>query len=237
MTKLPVSGNFKITCEFNKKGSTWKAGRHTGVDIVSNDKIVYGTGRGVVTQTGYDKSYGKFVVVKINDFFHWFCHLSRVYVQKGEQISYATKIGFMGRTGNASGIHLHWEIRKACNCYNEVINPCDYAEIPNKIGNYDSYEYEIKFSYTPKKTDYLIGEKVLVKALDCGSRRQIGIVNQVMVEVPYLQTQIWVNENDFINNKLVCTIFWIENDILSVDISGYFQFSINHKEVEKICQK
>lgn len=42
MTELPLNGNFKVTCEFGRKGK-WKAGYHTGIDLVSDNKIVYPT--------------------------------------------------------------------------------------------------------------------------------------------------------------------------------------------------
>ena len=39
MTNLPVSGIFRITNCFGTKNSRYKAGYHTGVDIVSEDNL------------------------------------------------------------------------------------------------------------------------------------------------------------------------------------------------------
>lgn len=50
----------------------------------------------------------------------------------------------MGSTGNSTGTHLHFEIRKECNCYGKVENPADYMGIPNKVGSYDTANYQIK---------------------------------------------------------------------------------------------
>lgn len=45
-----------------KKGN-WVCGWHTGIDLVGNEKI-YSSCNGEVVRTGYDKSYGNFIVIK-----------------------------------------------------------------------------------------------------------------------------------------------------------------------------
>ena len=79
MTNLPVSGFFRVTCEFGRKNTNklkWAAGFHTGIDIVSDNRKVYSTCNGNVFQCGYDNAYGNFIVIRDfkTDNFHWFCH-------------------------------------------------------------------------------------------------------------------------------------------------------------------
>ncbi len=142
-TNIPLTGEFRVTCEYKRKGN-WAAGFHTGIDLVG-DKKIYSSCDGEVVRTGYDKSYGNYIVVK-NDAdgcYHWFCHLSKISTGTGKKVSRTTIIGIMGSTGNSTGKHLHFEIRNVSNKYGDVIDPADYMGISNKVGTYNSANYQI----------------------------------------------------------------------------------------------
>lgn len=142
-TNIPLTGAFRVTCEYKRKGN-WAAGWHTGIDLVGDEKI-YSSCNGEVTKTGWDKSYGNYIVVK-NDAdgkYHWFCHLSKISVGAGDRVTRTTVIGIMGATGNATGKHLHFEIRNASNKYADNSNPADYMGIPNKVGSYNTSNYQL----------------------------------------------------------------------------------------------
>lgn len=144
MTNLPLTGIFNVTCEYGRKGN-WAKGSHTGIDLTCNNDKIYASCDGVVTKTGYDKSYGNYIVIKnsIDNTYHWFCHLSRILVKNGN-VNRKTIIGIMGSTGNSTGKHLHFEIRKASNKYGDDINPCYWLGIENKVQrNLDSKNYQI----------------------------------------------------------------------------------------------
>lgn len=145
-TNIPLTGDFRVTCEFKRKGN-WAAGWHTGIDLVGNEKI-HSSCNGTVTRTGWDNSYGNFIVVKNNadGRYHWFCHLAKIGVSKGQSVSRTSVIGIMGSTGNSTGKHLHFEIRNKSNKYADNSNPADYMGIPNKVGSYDSNNYKINNS-------------------------------------------------------------------------------------------
>ena len=141
-TNIPLTGDFRVTCEYKRKGS-WAAGWHTGIDLVGDDTI-YGTCDGVVSKIGTDKSYGTYIIVKASDGkYHWFCHLSKVTCKLGDKISRTTKIGVMGATGNVTGKHLHFEIRNSSNKYADNSDPAAYMGIPNKVGSYNTSNYQI----------------------------------------------------------------------------------------------
>lgn len=142
-TRIPLTGGFGVTCEYKKKGN-WACGWHTGIDLVGNEKI-YSSCNGEVVRTGYDKSYGNFIVIKdsTSGKYHWFCHLFKLFIGKGKKVTTTSIIGIMGSTGNSTGKHLHFEIRNASNQYADNSNPAEYMGIPNKIGTYDSANYQI----------------------------------------------------------------------------------------------
>lgn len=143
-TNIPLTGNFRVTCEYKRKGN-WSAGWHTGIDMVCDNDTIYGTCDGTVTKIGWDKSYGNYITVRAPDGkYHWFCHLSSVTCNEGQKISRTTKIGVMGSSGNSTGKHLHFEIRNSSNKYSDNSDPADYMGIPNAVGSYNSDNYQIK---------------------------------------------------------------------------------------------
>lgn len=143
-TNIPLMGKFKVTCIYHKKGNNWSAGWHTGIDLIGSDNI-YSSCNGQVVRTGFDTSYGNFIVVKNNEDgkYHWFCHLSKIYKKTGQEVLRTTVIGKMGATGNVTGKHLHFEIRNASNKYNDNSNPAAYMGIPNKVGWYNYSNFKI----------------------------------------------------------------------------------------------
>lgn len=151
-TNIPLTGTFRVTCEYKRKGN-WAAGWHTGIDLVCDNDIIYGTCDGTVTKIGWDNSYGNYITVKAPDGkFHWFCHLSKITCTEGQKISRTTQIGVMGNTGNSTGKHLHFEIRNSSNKYADNSNPADYMRIPNVVGSYDSNNYQIANSTSNPNT-------------------------------------------------------------------------------------
>ena len=220
MTNLPVSGNFKVTCVYHKKGD-WAAGHHTGIDIVSYNRLVYGTCNGVVHRVGFDKSYGNYIVVynESDDTYHWFCHLASYKVKVGDKVNRTRVIGVMGSTGNSSGVHLHYEIRLSCNKYDMTSNPATYMGIPNRVGFYNSINYSID----KKKSE--VGDKVAIHCLDTGAKHDAMGTSLIQVEsdVPYVGTvvkQIWVYDStlNYDKSKVYATICHDSGDRFIVEL-------------------
>lgn len=148
-TKLPFSGDFKVTCVYGKKGNAWASGVHQGIDLVGlTNKKVYAICNGVVERAGYDKGgFGNYVRIKENGTENriYLAHLSKIYVKVGQKVSYTTVVGLMGSTGNSTGEHTHVEIREFRNGVAvRKINPAPYMGIPNKVGTYNSNNFQIK---------------------------------------------------------------------------------------------
>jgi murein DD-endopeptidase MepM/ murein hydrolase activator NlpD len=88
-------------------------GSHKGVDLtapVGTD--VYATLDGEVVAVGRHRQYGNFVVIDHgNGVSTLYAHHKANYVLEGDIVRRGQKIAEVGRTGNATGPHLHFELR------------------------------------------------------------------------------------------------------------------------------
>lgn len=86
---------------------------HEGIDITAPEGTpVYAAHDGRVVFSGVKfRGYGKMVVVKADTLLTVYAHNSRILVDKGDYVRRGQQIAAVGSTGNASGAHLHYEIR------------------------------------------------------------------------------------------------------------------------------
>ncbi len=145
MTNLPVTGAFRVTCEYLRKGSRWASGYHKGIDLTCSNRNVYCTCDGTVKTVGWDPDgWGRYVRVDNGKGrIHIFCHLVKdsVKVKVGDTVNRTTILGTMGTTGKSTGVHLHFQIEDA---NRKVYDPTEWLGIPNKVGSYNSEDYQIK---------------------------------------------------------------------------------------------
>lgn len=93
---------------------------HAGIDIAANEGTVFiAAMEGKVTLVSSQSGYGNHLYIENNDVTTIYAHCKTIYVKEGDMISQGQKIGEVGQTGNATGPHLHFEVRKA----NRVVNP------------------------------------------------------------------------------------------------------------------
>ncbi len=95
----------------------WRNGRmHNGIDIWNEKRtnsVIRASLGGRVIKAGYSSGYGNLVVVDHgNGWVTYYAHLSRITVSKGQVVSKGQSLGYMGQTGNATGVHLHFEVRR-----------------------------------------------------------------------------------------------------------------------------
>jgi hypothetical protein len=105
----PLSG--KITSRF---GDSRPGGRkHLGLDIGAASGTRVGAGRaGTVSFSGWASGYGNVVYLDHDGGEQSrYAHLSRISVSRGERVERGQVAGYVGATGNATGPHLHFEIR------------------------------------------------------------------------------------------------------------------------------
>jgi murein DD-endopeptidase MepM/ murein hydrolase activator NlpD len=88
---------------------------HLGVDLAApKGTKILAAHDGVVIYTGRDfKGYGKMVMIEgAQGWATLYAHFSSIEVKEGQVVKQGDPIGGMGRTGRATGVHLHFEIRK-----------------------------------------------------------------------------------------------------------------------------
>jgi lipoprotein NlpD len=92
----------------------WHPDFHDGVDI----PVPVGTGvtamkAGTVTFAGEQRGYGMVIVIQHGASVRTlYAHLSRINVQAGQHVETRQLIGLSGKSGNATGAHLHFEIQR-----------------------------------------------------------------------------------------------------------------------------
>jgi murein DD-endopeptidase MepM/ murein hydrolase activator NlpD len=87
---------------------------HSGIDLLAaTGTPVRAAGAGTVTFAGWNPGgYGNLVVIDhANGVSSWYAHLSRIDVTSGAAVTTATQVAQVGATGNATGPHLHFEVR------------------------------------------------------------------------------------------------------------------------------
>ncbi|MFL6698618.1 MAG: peptidoglycan DD-metalloendopeptidase family protein [Vitreoscilla sp.] len=91
----------------------WK--RHEGVDYgAPTGTPVHVVGDGVVSFAGQQNGYGNVIQVQHSgNRMTVYAHLSKIDVRRGDHVSQGDHIGDVGRTGWATGPHLHFEFRVA----------------------------------------------------------------------------------------------------------------------------
>ena len=87
---------------------------HLGTDYAApTGARAWATARGRVVHAGWKGSYGKMVEIEhANGYRTRYAHLSRVAVKRGQRVEQQQVIGRVGKTGRATGAHLHYELIK-----------------------------------------------------------------------------------------------------------------------------
>jgi murein DD-endopeptidase MepM/ murein hydrolase activator NlpD len=87
---------------------------HQGVDYAAPAGTpVWSVGDGVVTQAGWSGGCGMTVAVRHrNGLESMYCHLSRIDVAAGSRVAQKQVVGAVGKTGLATGPHLHFAVRQ-----------------------------------------------------------------------------------------------------------------------------
>ncbi len=133
---ITVGSSWMVPCSYKKltspfgfrdTGIAGASSYHQGVDLSANSGTpIYASRGGTVTVSTYSGSAGHYVTINHGDgFSSIYMHMSSRAVSSGQQVSQGQVIGYVGKSGVASGYHLHFGI-----AYNGAWqNPCSYVSL------------------------------------------------------------------------------------------------------------
>lgn len=129
--------------------------RHFGTDFAApTGTKILAAASGIVVSSGYSKGYGKFVLLKHkNGFKTLYGHMSNFAknIKKYAKINSGDIIGYVGKTGMATGPHLHFEIIKNGIKINpekaKILSTCFFVP---KVEMNDFYNYKKKINHIIK---------------------------------------------------------------------------------------
>ena len=119
-----------ITSEYGvQRKLSWynKTKIHYGIDLAANTGTpIYAPANGVVeTVFNMNRTCGNGIIIRHpSGYATQYCHLSRVSVSRGESVASGCLIGYTGNTGQSTGPHLHYAVKKD----GYAINPKNFIE-------------------------------------------------------------------------------------------------------------
>ena len=132
---MPIENFIKVTSKFGiREGHGVVSTNHTGIDLCGNlGSRVMAVKDGEVTHSGWQDGYGNCVEIKHideqeNSFYTFYAHMrdNSLQVIKGQKIVTGQVLGIQGSTGNSTGDHLHFEIRKSSGTNKDTVDPAPY---------------------------------------------------------------------------------------------------------------
>ena len=107
-----ISSNFGTRINpLTKKSNSF----HSGIDFAApNGTPVYAAESGTITKAEFNRNgYGNLIIIKHSeDLTTYYGHLSKMLVKVNQKVNRGELIGNVGSTGNSTGPHLHFEVRR-----------------------------------------------------------------------------------------------------------------------------
>ncbi len=104
-----------------------RSGRlHTGIDLrAPRGTPIYASAPGRVIFSGYNRGYGHMIVIDHGSGIETaYAHNSRNIAKKGQRVKQGQIVAMVGRSGNATGYHVHFEFRR----HGHALNPIRYVQ-------------------------------------------------------------------------------------------------------------
>jgi murein DD-endopeptidase MepM/ murein hydrolase activator NlpD len=128
-TMLPVTGGWHSSnYGWRIDPFTGQRAYHEGIDFMAEQGTpIFAAAGGVVVYSDLHPQYGNMIEIDHgNDLVSRYAHASKRLVKVGDVVLRGTKIGEVGRTGRATGTHLHFEVRQ----HGAPVNPTQFLRLP-----------------------------------------------------------------------------------------------------------
>jgi murein DD-endopeptidase MepM/ murein hydrolase activator NlpD len=136
LRSVPIAApmaEYKLNSRFGYRRNPLKrrGAMHTGIDFGGpRNAPILAAAPGEVLDAGRSGAYGIMVVIDHGMGLHTrYAHLAKAAVRVGERVETGQAIGTMGRTGRATGAHLHYEIRLD----DRPLNPAHFLEAGSQL--------------------------------------------------------------------------------------------------------
>jgi len=109
----PLSGTITSVFGWRNPKSSTVSKYHTGIDIARDEGVeIISATNGKVALASSEGAYGNHLKIVIDDVTIIYAHCSSLLVKQDDEILQGQTIAKVGSTGNSTGPHLHFEIRK-----------------------------------------------------------------------------------------------------------------------------
>lgn len=183
------SGEIRVTSPYGWRGNEF----HKGIDLVGQatknivavEDATVGMSTIVTDRGNATWEWGNYIRLDLADgkrLYH--CHLSQRLVSTGQRVAKGQIIGVEGATGNATGSHLHWELRPA-GTTRDSLDIAAWSGIPNVRGVYTP---DAPAPEPTPTAPFQVGDTVVLNA---GAKYTNGVsVPQKYIGVPYTVQQV-----------------------------------------------
>jgi len=123
----PVPCSTRVTSRFGYRSDPFTGAQayHSGIDIDGFNNAgqpVVAAASGTVITASYDGGYGNYVIIDHGSTSTVYAHCSGLAVSQGDYVSQGQTVGYLGDTGRATGVHLHFEVYVG----NDRVDPTQY---------------------------------------------------------------------------------------------------------------
>ncbi|MDH5534246.1 MAG: M23 family metallopeptidase [Betaproteobacteria bacterium] len=129
-TMLPVEGGwYSSNYGWRIDPFTGQRAFHDGIDFMAeHGSPIRAAAGGVVIYSNFHPQYGNMIEIDHgNEIISRYAHASKRLVKVGDVVLRGAKVGEVGKTGRATGTHLHFEVRKG----GASQNPTQFLRLPS----------------------------------------------------------------------------------------------------------